>query len=239
MKHRLCLLPVSAALAAALPVSAQHVPADPFGADNNDALGAIPSPAFQPLYSLDDAGAGLLAVPASWAQPRLVQIDLSGAASFDALHIPGNFRHSFELADDERISRIEIVVTGLSNDPAVGTDGGSWPSEARLALHDGGPVIVLDVPLYSSPAYDHNGTPDPPDLPTVFTGSSLAHPAFAGPGTLTLQLYETLDDAPQIADGIYLPGSYVIITIVPEPAAALLLLAAGAALGHQRRRFGV
>lgn len=166
---------------------------------------------------------------------RVVQFDLGGLASFDAIHIPGNIRFSLSLAAHERVSQIEIFVTGIDNDPGVGTDGGSWPSEARLTFHDDDEgEIYLDIPLYSSPAYDHNGTTDPPDLLTLFTEAELTHPGFHGPGNITLQLYETIDDAPGMADGIYRPGSYILITVVPEPA-SVMLLAAGLTCLLRRR----
>lgn len=187
-----------------------------------------------PGWRVTAASTEIAGVSATAAGTRVVQFDLSGLASYDALHILGNVRFTFELEAHERVGQIEIVVTGIENDPAVGADGGSWPSEARLAFHSAEGEIFLDIPLYSSPAYDHNGTSDAPDLPTLFTGTDLWHPGFQGPGQIILQLYETLDDAPGIADGIYRGGSYVRITIVPEPL-SLCLLAAGLAWPWRRR----
>ncbi len=176
----------------------------------------------------------VLAGPAAAQSPRLVLIDLEDAASYDGLNLPINTRFTIDLDSDERISLIEVIITGIYNDPLVGADEGSWPSEARIAVQNSGLETLLIIPLYSE-AYNHNSTTDPPDLTTVFSGAALSHPSFTGPGTLTIQLYEELDDEADTADGVYLAGSQIRVTIVPEPHLTALLLTS-AAWALRRRR---
>jgi len=128
---------------------------------------------------------------------------------------------------------------GLFADPAVGSLGGSWLSELAVGFGpSAGPNVVSLRPGIGS-GFPGSGSFSSQGI-IKFNTVPLPDIVLAN-GILRMEFYETFDDAPGVADGLW-SGTFrgetpstLSIQVVPEPATVSLLAITGL-LGLRRRR---
>ena len=153
-------------------------------------------------------------------------IDISGIDSWDAQLAAGNTILDVFVSD-------AAVITGISWNVNLTTYNGSWASEAVLGFE--GQINLTpgsaDGFSVSNANYNSGGVVDISDagLPNITVGAD---------GLLTIEFFESFDDAAGAADATWLAGSSITIVgqnIVPAPASLALLGLGGIAAGRRRR----
>ena len=158
----------------------------------------------------------------SLAYGDVIEIDIAGVNSNDNYGAEINEVLSYDLGD--------IVITGIGWDNVVGDGsptGVSWGNEMSMAVSDG--AFVSFFPSEGSGSAGGVWGPASSDG-IIALGEALALNGAA----LTLEFYESYDDAGGATDAFYQSGTITVeYTVVPAPGALALLGLAG--MGRRRR----
>jgi hypothetical protein len=165
---------------------------------------------------------------ASFAAADTFVINVDGVESWDSEGSPNNTVLSFDVASAIGLpAGTDVIWTGAEWDVTITPQGGSWYSEAVVGFDTGN--------LSFAPGFgdDFSGT-DPLSYSGVVNfQEALGTDFLIAGGVLTLEFYESFDDAVDTIDALW-SGS-LTLTVIPAPGAMALLGVAGLA-GTRRRR---
>lgn len=156
----------------------------------------------------------------SLAYGDVIEIDIAGVNSNDNFGAEINEVLSYDLGD--------IVITGIGWDNVVGDgspSGASWGNEMNMVVNG-----ELNVQFFPSEGGATGGGVWGP----ASSGGILATDLALDGAELTLEFYESYDDAGGATDAFYQSGTITIeYSVVPAPGALALLGLAG--MGRRRR----
>ncbi len=156
-------------------------------------------------------------------------IDISGVESWDALG-GANTVLNFNIGANAH-------VIGFGFDATIVTQGGSWISEARIALTDSGFTtgVLFGLSGTNSPGTEVVSSGGIMDLATVNPTVPLDFFVDAD-GIARVEFYESWDDDAGVVDAVYGAGSQIQIQyIIPAPGALAMLGLGGLVAGRRRR----
>jgi hypothetical protein len=175
-------------------------------------------------------------------------IDIGGVESFDGLDAIGNTILQVDLAAElgGTVGQ-DVIVTGIGWDTVQSSFNGSYGSEARINLAWIDFVTGLqDLGVGFTPSSTSGVVTDEVNSSggIINLVAAIGSNANVEGGIGTISFYETWDDVPGVADGVFGAGStitleaelVVVAPPIPEPGtAALFSLAAGVLLLRRRR----
>ena len=158
----------------------------------------------------------------SLAYGDVIEIDIAGVNSNDSFGAAINDTLTYDLGD--------IVITGIGWDNVVGDGsptGVSWGNEMNMAVN-----ATTNVAFFPS---EGSGSAGGTWGPASSDGIIALSEALALNGdALTLEFYESYDDATGATDATYVSGTITVeYSVVPAPGALALLGLAG--MGRRRR----
>ncbi len=195
-----------------------------------------------PAYPQKTPDSSLLGPFSTNPQETIATIGISGVASWDSFGAPDNEVLVYDLGASIGCPGEDVEVTGIGWDAIISTVGASWASEATIDFN-GAVALAIgagdDAPTPpGGTAYSSGGILDLTMLDDGM-GGTLDLSFVAVGGILTLEFFESFDDASGAVDAYYLADSTLQVEyakVVPEPATFSLLGLAALSLLVRRRK---
>lgn len=178
----------------------------------------------------------------SQAVTLVLEVDLSGAATYGDYGYPLNFNQTINLDSYFGANYSDYTLTGLGYDVEFATDGLSSLNEVVFSLETTGAASFFDNQLFPTSNFsgvaslDSLGAFGLPLPGTIAGGGSTGFTVLPDDNVKVL-IWETFNDGDSARDGIFRDGSkaYVRFEAVPEPA-SMVALGLGVATLLRRRK---
>lgn len=148
-----------------------------------------------------------LSLSAMTASAATIDIDISGAESWDSLGSPNNLTRMIDLGMGSA-----VTIEALGWDLSIDTIGASWLSEAVISFGDTANTNGIDVTAGVNDGFAGSGTYSSGGMLDL-TDAGLPDIELAD-GILVLTFYESFDDIENAVDAIY--RGFVSVTVTDE-----------------------
>lgn len=168
------------------------------------------------------------AAATSFAYGETITIDLAGLNSWDSQGSLDNVLQQFDLGD--------VTITGIGWENVVGNGddtGVTWGNEMTMGVTDGAGNGVFISFFPSESSGSAGGVWGPADSGGIIDLAAQGLEFNTGAADLSVEFFESYDDAPGAIDSHYDSGTVTIEYAIPAPGALALLGLAG--LGRRRR----